>query len=584
MPIIITIVLALGAYQLSTQKARIKDLNTAETLGSVTVIATDKTGTLTMNQMQLVKLYVDDKLFDLNQKELCNIQRFLFEIGAITNDIDVDKKGSKPIYKGDPMEIAMIKAAEDHGIIYQDLQKKYVLQNEFSFDMNRMLMSQVFQKENDKFLFLKGAPESNERTTKIFINNGEKILDPNSRQKILENVQKMAEEVLRIIAFAFRELSDINLSQDVMEKECVFLGLAGFLDPPRHDVKEAILACKSAGIKVIIISGDYPLTVKAIAEQVGIESEHWVLGKEVEKMDRGQLINALNTSSIFARTPPEQKLKIVEVLKDSNEIVAVTGDGVNDAPALKKADIGIAMGLSGTDVAKEAADMILLDDNFATITLAVEQGRKLYNNLRKGVRYYLSVKLALIAIFLLPILFNIALPFAPIQIILLELFIDLAASATFVLEPSEIDVMKTSPRKLKLKFMDYRMQLWIYLGALSLITSVLTIYLFYTVQGLPQAKSMAFATWMVCHVFLAFNMRTERDPISKLGLLSNVMIYVWAILAMVVLLLIIYVPPLQMVFKLTSLNALDWIIILLVSFATTFWMEIVKIAQNHRVK
>jgi len=583
LPIIITVVLALGAYALSKNNALVKYLKTAETLGSVTVIATDKTGTLTKNEMKLSKIYSDGKTIELNGKELSKCQERVLEIGAMVNDVLTEKDGEILSYKGDPMEIALIHAAEEANISYAELSKKYELTQEFTFDNKRMMMSQIYKVNGKYNLFIKGATEEILKNSREFISDGtKKDLNEQTRQEILNKVEEMAESGLRVLGFAFRELDSPEISQEEAEKDLTFCGIGGFIDPPRGEVKDAIEVCKTAGIKVMMITGDYEQTAQAIGQEIGIDARKVLLGREVEEMDESGLKGRVNYISVFARTTPEHKLKIVEALKANGEQVAVTGDGINDAPALKKADIGVAMGKTGTDVARESADMVLLDDNFATITYAVEEGRKLYDNLRKGVRYYLSVKFALIVIFLLPVIFDVQLPFAPIQIILLELFMDLAASATFVVEPSETDVMKLPPRDPEAKFMDKQMNLGIIMGAISLIGAVLIVY-FIALSAYPdpnRARTIAFATWMVSHVLLALNMRTIRDPLKDVGYLSNKMMIIWALGAIGVMFLIVYIPPLQDVLGVTAIGFLDWLFIFGISIIFSFWMELAKIISE----
>ncbi|HEX7482886.1 MAG TPA: HAD-IC family P-type ATPase, partial [Candidatus Bathyarchaeia archaeon] len=285
---------------------------------------------------------------------------------------------------------------------------------------------------------------------------------------------------------------------------------------------------------------------------------------------------------VFARATPEDKLRLIQLLKENGEVVAVTGDGINDAPALKEAHIGIAMGIRGTDVAKEAASMILTDDNFATIETAVKEGRKLFGNLRKGIRYYLACKVALVSIFLSPIILGIPLPFAPIQIIVLELFMDLAASATFVAEPEEIGTMKKSPINPKEKFLNKTMLKTLFLGALSLFIAVTATFLFawYTTSNITYARTIAFATWMFGHIFLALNFRSETEPLIKEGLLSNKVMLLWALLVFVTLIVGTSLPPIQAALQITSPHLGDWLLIIAVSFAATFWMELAKIFKK----
>ncbi|MFX0025955.1 MAG: cation-translocating P-type ATPase [Candidatus Hermodarchaeota archaeon] len=583
LPIIIMIVLALGAYTLTKQKGLVKYLRTAETLGSVTVIATDKTGTITENKMTVSKLYLDGKLENLTEDTLTESQKHILEVGILLNDVIIKKEDNELIYTGDPMEIALIEAAEKRGIIYSNLNNKYSLVEEFTFDNQRMMMSQIYTKNNMYILYAKGATEVIlNRSVDLFSKSGKKQLSDDEKNNILNIVNEMAGNGLRVIAFAFKQLDELDKTTEDLEYNLTFLGLIGFIDPPRKEVKNAISITKSAGVRVLMITGDYERTANAVAKEVGIMSDKIIVGHELEEMSEAELKKVVKNTNIFARTTPEHKLKIVKALKENGERVAVTGDGINDAPALKMADIGVAMGATGTDVARSTADMVLIDNNFTTITLAIEQGRKLYDNLKKGVRYYLAVKLALIVIFLLPILFDIPLPFAPIQIILLELFMDLAASATFVVEPNESDVMKKPPRDPKEKFMDLRMIIGIIIGGICLFTSVLVVYFIYYLQGQIQAQAAAFGTWMVSHVFLAYNMRTNKDPLYKIGIFSNKLMILWGVAVMITLIIIIYIPPLQVVFKIMNLNAFDWLIIFIVSFISTFWIEILKIVQRKR--
>jgi Ca2+-transporting ATPase len=373
--------------------------------------------------------------------------------------------------------------------------------------------------------------------------------------------------------------------KEQLERNLVFVGIIGFIDPPRPEVKDAIAQCQRAGIKVVMITGDHPETARAIASQVGINSANVLTGNEIAGMTDEALKTALGDTFIFARVTPEDKLRLVRLLRKNGEVVAVTGDGVNDAPALKEAHIGIAMGVRGTDVAKETADMVLADDNFATIITAVKEGRKMFGNLRKGVQYYLACKIAVVSIFLLPIALGIPMPFNPIQLIVLELFMDLAASATFVAEPEEAGTMNKPPVDPKEKFLNRNTLVTIALGAVSLFTAVSATYLFtwYSnpslepMQRLLLSQTVAFATWMVGHIFLAFNFRSEKEPIAKLGLFSNRVMILWALIAVAMLLLATNLPFVNGALRVTSLNLGNWALVVGVAFVATFWLELKKL-------
>ncbi len=396
----------------------------------------------------------------------------------------------------------------------------------------------------------------------------------------------MAQSGERLLSFGYHRLSaDAAVDRQNLENDIVFVGILGFIDPPRKEVRGAIQTCQKAGIKVMMITGDHPETAKTIAAQVGIANQKVLTGSKIAKMSDEALKKALRDTYVYARVTPEDKLRLVKLLKENGEVVAVTGDGINDAPALKEAHIGVAMGIRGTDVAKETADMILIDDNFSTIQTAVKEGRKLYSNLRKGIRYYLACKIALVSIFLVPIILGIPLPFAPIQIIVLELFMDLAASATFVAEPGEAGIMNKPPKNPREKFINKSMLTSIVLGSASLFTAVTATYLFTWFQNpvtsaVVHAQTVAFATWMLGHILLALNLRSEKEPLSQLGVLSNKVMVLWALVVVVVLLVATNVPGIVSALKLTSLTAPDWAVVIAAALVSTFWIEIKKTFQR----
>ncbi len=577
LPIIITMVLGVGSYALSRKGAIVKRLRAAETLGTVTVIATDKTGTITENNMRVEHLYFDTKVTsatEFKENEKAALKTALLSSDAIRN---------APM-SGNPMAQAILQNLKQDGLEVELLSKDWVLKDELSFDVKRKLASYIYQYGNSMVALSSGAPERIlENADRILLKGEESPLTDALRNEVSLAIVKMARSGERLLGFGYHRLpTDAPSEKEILEKNIVFVGIIGFIDPPRKEVRGAIQTCKEAGIKVIMITGDHPETARTIANQVGINSSKVLTGDEIAKMTDADLKEALKNTYIFARVTPEDKLRLVRLLKENGEIVAVTGDGINDAPALKEAHIGIAMGTRGTDVAKEAASMILTDDNFTTIEIAVKEGRKLFDNLRKGVRYYLACKVALVSIFLIPIILGIPLPFAPIQIIVLELFMDLAASATFVAEPEESGNMQKPPINPKEKFLNKPMLTTLFLGALSLFLAVTATFLFayYTTQSIPYARTVAFATWMFGHIFLALNFRSEREPLIKEGLLSNKVMLLWALLAFVTLLLGTSLPFTQTSLQITSLHLQDWALVTVVPFVATFWMELAKILRK----
>jgi Ca2+-transporting ATPase len=581
LPIIITMVLGVGSYALSRKGAIVKRLLGAETLGTVTVIATDKTGTITENEMRVEHFYFDGAIRSTG--EFKENEKAALRTGLLASDAIRDMAGTAGL--DNPMAQAILQRLKQDGIDVQALSKDWVLKDELSFDVKRKLASYVYQYGNSLIALSSGAPEKIlENSSKILLGGEEAPLTDALRSEVLGVIAQMARSGERLLAFGYHRLpADSASNKESLERDIVFVGVIGFIDPPRKEVRGAIKTCQEAGIKVIMITGDHPETARTIASQVGINSANVLTGSEIAKMTDADLKEALKHTFVFARVAPEDKLRLVRLLKENGEVVAVTGDGINDAPALKEAHIGIAMGIRGTDVAKEAASMILTDDNFATIETAVKEGRKLFGNLRKGVRYYLACKVALVSIFIVPIILGIPLPFAPIQIIVLELFMDLAASATFVAEPEETGTMQKPPISPKEKFLNKSMLRTLFLGALGLFIAVTATFLFawYITQSLPYARTVAFATWMFGHIFLALNFRSEREPLIKEGLLSNKVMLLWALLVFVTLLAGTSLPFIQTSLQITGLSLQDWALVIAVSFVATFWMELAKILRKN---
>jgi Ca2+-transporting ATPase len=569
MPIIITMVLALGAYRLSRHNAIVKELRAVETLGAVTVIATDKTGTLTENRMRIGRLFpsaMADKLLT---------------VGVLSSGV---AQGDGAL--SDPLEVALQRAAQEADLDAQGLRSVEPLRDVFTFDNERKMMSAVYGQGDGLWVGVKGAPEAVlDRSTRAAADGQNRPLGEAERAAIALETARMATEGLRVIAVAEKTTLDGPLTQTEVESNLTFLGLVGFSDPARPEARKAIRACRMAGIRPIMVTGDHPFTTRAIAEQVGMDGEGTIVtGPELDALSDEELTETVGTVSLYARTTPEHKLRIVRALQQRGERVAVTGDGINDAPALVAADIGVAMGETGTDVAREAGDIVLADDNFATIVRAVDEGRVLFANLKKGVRYYLTCKVALVCATLLPTLLRVPVPFAPIQIILMELFMDLAAAATFVAEPSEGDLMRRPPRDPRARFMDGAMVGSILSSAVGLFAAVSISYLgtWYGGADLATAQTMAFATWLIGHVLLALNMRSERQPLFRLGLLSNRLMLLWGLGTALFVSSATLVPAVQTALKTVSLSGQQWALVVGVSLAGTFWLEVRKLIALRR--
>lgn len=570
LPIIITIVLALGAYRLSRQRAVVKRLQAVETLGAVTVIASDKTGTLTSNRMELKQTFPE------------RYARRIMEIGVLCNDAEKNGPGN---FAGDPLDVALMEAAEKAGMDIDLTRKVFPLKVEFTFDNNRKMMSAVYDQGSTLSVTVKGAFEEviSHSKSQLVEDNLEKLLTEQEKDEIRLTQTKMASEGFRVVAFAQKRIRKIDgeISQDNAESDLVFVGLASFADPARPEVRDALATSSAAGVRTIMVTGDHPLTAISVAKEVGLslaEEPNVLTGKEIDSLSNAELQEVVEKVSVFARATPEHKLRIVNALHSDGEVVAVTGDGINDAPALAASDIGIAMGMRGSDVARETADIVLSDDNYSTIVRSIGEGRTLFSNLTKGVRYYLACKVALVSVTLLPVLLLVPIPFAPIQIILMELFMDLAAAATFASEPAEPDVMRKRPRDPKAKFLNREMVSSILIGAAGLFIAVTAAYLvtWNNSHDLIRAQTVAFATWLVGHVFLALNMRSQKVPLIRLGLFSNKLMVVWMLVTLAFTGIVTSVPDFQIALRTAPLTVDDWALLIPLALSGTFWMEIRK--------
>ena len=564
LPIIISLVLALGAYRLSQQQAIVKRLAAVEALGTVTVIATDKTGTLTQNQMRVERIEPEEQ------------RTRILEAAALCNE--KSEGGDTLLF--DPLEVALLQEARREQIDEQGLRAAAPMRKQFPFDTERKLMSVICQRGSQLYSIVKGAPEAVMARCDASMQGGELIpLGEVERKHWLSRVTELAGSGLRVIAVAQRSLPEGALTQTEAEQHLTFLGLVGFVDPPRPEARAAILACQTAGIRPILITGDHPQTARTIAQEVGmVNTENVVTGPQLDTLSEQDFQQTTRQVSVYARTTPEHKLRLVQALQQAGEHVTVTGDGINDAPALQAADIGVAMGKKGTDVAREAADIVLADDNFATVVRAIEEGRALFANLRKGIRYYLAVKVALVCVTLLPVLLGVPVPFLPVQIILTELFMDVAASAAFISERPETDLMRRPPRDPRAPFLDRPMISSLFGAAAGLFVAVSLVYLltWYSGAGATMAHTAAFATWLIGHVLLAFNLRTEREPVLRLGLFTNRVMLAWAGATLLFVLAVTLIPVVQTAVNTTTLTTQTWALVVAAAVLGTCWIEVVK--------
>lgn len=578
LPIVISVTLAIGAYALSKKNAIVRDLKSAETLGNVTVIATDKTGTLTENSMEVSHTFSNMSIRDRDEAPDESLMT-----AALLGTGQMRPKSNAPETYMDPIESATLMFAERMGFSTDKLKAQYRIVEEFGFDNNSKTASYIYSKGDRQSIYVTGAPEVIlEHCESILENKTLRPIGAGDRKEVIRAVETLAESGERTLGVAFRADIEHGLDKVQLESMLTFVGLVSFIDPPRKEVREAVQKCQEAGIRVIMVTGDHPKTAGKIADSVGINhSSRVVTGSDLGNMNDTELASTLRDASIYARISPEDKYRIVQSLTAQGETVAVTGDGVNDAPALKTADIGISMGIRGADAAREAADMVLADDNFATIVDAVREGRNIFYTLRKSVKYYLTVKSALLMIFLVPLFLSVPFPFSPIQIIVVELFVDVAALSGFVTERNEADIVGIRGNHSRKNFMDLSMLSGIGYGSIGLTVSIslMYLYIYFGTGNLVESQTAAFSTWVLSQVFLAQNLRTEKVPLLRRGFFSNRVILAWGVGVIAALATITLVPELQFILSTASLTAGDWILILVASVLSTFWMEVVKVAR-----
>lgn len=647
LPAVVTISLALGMREMIKRHALIRRLASVETLGSATVICSDKTGTLTQNEMTVTRLWADgqfvevtgsgyvpkgDFLIDGKPVDIKKYPAFLTTLwlGVLNNDASIEitgEKDSQQTYRivGDPTEGALLVAAAKAGAMDVEIKQAYPRENEVPFDAERKRMitiHDVYQPDPNDFspfyeekykdwdvILVKGAPDIvlGLCTQYQDINDNPHPLTDAMRQRILDANEQMTRDALRVLGVAYRVVRDVpdhveEIKTDELEKDLIFVGLIGMIDPARPEVKPALEKARAAGIRTIMITGDYPNTARAIAETIGMlqHGRGVMTGAQLDALSDDHLRDAINKTSVFARVSPEHKMRIVNALQANGEVVAMTGDGINDAPAIKRADIGVAMGITGTDVAKETADMVLTDDNYASIVAAVEQGRIIYSNIRKFVFFLLSSNIAEIMIIFLATLAGLPSPLTAIQLLWLNLITDGAPALALAVEKGDPDIMQQKPRAKDEPIINRSMSvglviqtiaqtgavliafglglLWHLEAGAKLAGNPVTYILNHNWQGVDvqTAETMAFVTLSLAELFRAYTVRSERASIFSIGVFSNRYMQYAVGLSIMLLLLVCAVPFLQPIFNTHFLSLREWGVVLGLAIMPAIAEEITK--------
>ncbi|EQM54416.1 ATPase [Lactiplantibacillus plantarum EGD-AQ4] len=594
LPAIVTITLALGTQRMAKRHALVRKLPAVETLGSTDIIASDKTGTLTQNKMTVEKLVLNQELVDARTTEL-PLDSHLAQVMILSNDTKIMSDG----LAGDPTETALIQYNLDQNYPVDQLLEQRPRVNEVPFDSERKLMSTVHPLEDGRFLVaVKGAPdELLKRVTQVETNGEVEPLTKTSRDQILSVNHELATQALRVLAFAYKIVTSVpaTVNSDTLENDLIFAGMVGMIDPERPEVEQAVAEAKSAGIRPLMITGDHRDTAEAIAVRLGIidegEDDAVITGAELDAMSDDEFGQKVGDYSVYARVAPEHKVRIVNAWQKRGKVVAMTGDGVNDAPALKAADIGIGMGITGTEVSKGASDMVLADDNFATIVVAVEEGRKVFANIQKAIQYLLSANLGeVLTLFVMTMLGWQIL--APVHILWINLVTDTLPAIALGVEPTEKNIMQHKPRGRNSNFFSGGVfSSIIYQG---LLEGGITLFVYWMALTYPvhasaslahaDALTMAFATLGLIQLFHAFNSKSIHESLFTVGLFRN-KFFNWSILiAFVMLAITIVVPGLNGLFHVTHLDAYQWGIVVAAALSMVIIVEIVKFFQRRHMR
>jgi Ca2+-transporting ATPase len=620
LPAAISVALSLGMKKLLKKNVLAKKLNSVETLASVSIICTDKTGTITRNELMVTNLIAGDAEFTVDGEGYSNKGDFfsfgrkidptkiplldeLLKIGVLCNDATLGEKDGLTIVNGDPTEGALLVVAKKYEKNLNFFQHGLEKIDEIPFSSERMRMSVVFKRKDDGKLtsFVKGSPDVVLQLCTHRISNGEIVIfSDDEKRKIKNSYDAMSQQALRVLAFAERDVSKFEgaAKNEEYEKNLVWVGMMGMIDPPRQDVKEAIGECISSGIKVVMITGDYEITAGAIAKKVGLlrsSDAEIINGATLEKLSDRELVGKILKKDVaFARITPAQKLRIATALKNSGQVIAMTGDGVNDAPALKKADIGVAMGVIGTDVAKEASDMILLDDNFASIVAAIKEGRTIYQNLKKFVYYVFTSNVSEFFTIVIGVLLQIPAPIAAVQILAIDLGTDIFPSFSLGLEPSEPGIMKRKPFSAKEKVIDAS-GIWrlVRVGLIMAVGAVIAFLLSMKRGGWDfgnkidfdsvlyiRSTSAAYAVLSMTQMANLMQARSESLSVFSLGFFKNKYAIGAIFISVVILLIFMYVPIVQQYLRMLPITWKDWMVVLITMIAVFVFEEARKAENN----
>lgn len=587
LPAIVTVVLSLGMGKMASKHAIVKKLPAVETLGTTTVICSDKTGTLTQNEMTVVKVFVDEHILDVegegyeadgricHEKEEVDVETVptlerLLEITLLANDAKLKRlENGKLGVMGDPTEGALITLANKWDIYSKDYEEAHPRKNELPFDSDRKMMTTFHENigENPVVSFTKGAPDVVLSRCSYWEKNNEIVeLNEELREKISEVNQKFSKNALRVLALAYRSFEKMpeEITVDEIEKEMIFVGLVGMIDPARAEAKEAIKLCKYAGIIPVMITGDYKETAFAIGQQLGMVEDisQAMMGTELEQYNAEQMREIVKDKRVYARVSPEHKVKIVTALKENGNIVAMTGDGVNDALAIKKADIGIAMGITGTDVAKNTAEVILTDDNFASIVDAVQEGRIIYSNIKKFVSFLLSCNIGEILIVLVSILMKLPVPLLPIQLLWLNLVTDSFPALALGVEKGDEDIMNQPPRDPQEPILDKKTSIRITVQSIAITIATIGAYQYglhhFTEHSLEGARTIAFVTLILAELLRSYSARSESHTVMSIGMFSNRALTLGTVFSLFMTLIVIYIPFMRTLFHTVFLGAEEW--------------------------